>query len=78
MKPFNEAARCPKCEYDAIKSDYWDGMYECSPFGLLNFEDAVDEYGKMNETAHLRECIKRTCSRCEFSWEEAVLQEETK
>lgn len=79
MKPFNETARCPKCDYDASRSVYWDGKYDFSTFCVLDNKNILDNkkdikrYEKLNETAHLRECIKRTCSRCEFSWDESVV-----
>jgi len=77
MKPFDESARCPKCQYDAVESEYFDGLLEM-PFPYLSAtEEQIsrhqESYDKMLETAPDRECIKRKCARCTYRWSESVL-----
>lgn len=76
MKPFNENARCPKCDYDAIKSKFYDGEMPLLPPYMGETAEDAEERNQVNtdchNTAHERECLIRTCSRCEYKWNESV------
>lgn len=74
MKLFNEKSTCFKCGSSDIESEYWDGMYPYSGYMCFTpLSDGLPYYGKMCDTAHERECIKRTCLRCEYDWSESVM-----
>ena len=59
LKPFNEEAKCPKCDGDDLNTIWLPKRDE-------------RRYGKRyNYNAPEEECIKRMCERCRFEWYEA-------
>lgn len=61
LKPFDSAARCPKCGSDEI------GAYWCAGKWLTIIQDSHLPTREGVEHMH------RTCQRCHFVWYEAPL-----
>ena len=85
LEPFDPSARCPKCQYDAVKTkhemDVWPPwsmrcatpLLEQTPVEDLPMYDRLVEAGwtRRDDRTMQREYLKRTCCRCEYEWAEA-------
>ncbi len=82
LSPFDPSARCAKCQYDAIATDYKGRLHE-----RCNAADAYDWYwtlarlGGVQEPemkwlqdalARVPDHVERKCLRCSFAWAELV------
>ena len=78
-KPYNPNSTCVKCGHDIILSEHDDGILHMTTEDYLyasskQIKETKNRYKIANEIAHLREHIKRTCTRCQYNWDESVIQ----
>ncbi len=66
MKDFNPEAKCPKCGFDDINTQY---------FPRIDWISCCDYSRTYNEKQLLKEHLKRYCTRCHFAWPENIIKE---
>lgn len=80
--PFDEAARCAKCGYDAVHTEYKGALHKgctlshayesyTSLAGWGMKEDSVDRFMKLMED--VPDHLERKCARCGHGWAEATV-----
>lgn len=82
LLPFDPDARCPKCAYDAVKTEYRSGAHGgCMgyyKFPVQYLSDYSVDLDALRVDADYRrsfpEHLDRTCARCSYAWAEAVAE----
>jgi hypothetical protein len=72
LPPFNDRSRCPKCSYDAVKTEYTAALRRPSEGG-----DGIAWLHRMSAREDVEgEHLIRVCARCNFTWREACVVDE--
>ena len=66
MKDFDPNAKCPKCGYEEINTNY---------FEKVEWVSSCDTCRTYNGKQVVKEHLKRMCTRCHFTWPENILKE---
>jgi hypothetical protein len=69
MKPYNKNAKCPKCNFEHIKTEYIP-----SHINLLYYKIDMPVN---KEDYKIKEHILRTCCNCGYSWKEKPLDKDS-
>jgi hypothetical protein len=78
LPPYTENARCSKCAYDAVGTQYKQGAHQqCVLGGRFGWwpgmsKQEIAEQDAVNNS--IPEHLDRTCSRCQYQWAEAVIK----